>query len=82
MKLILSKLNKKVGRIRSKFRSQFGRKPVQRAIRIIKEKKKRYLCPTCSYDQKVVRVSTAIFRCKKCNSTYVSQSYLFNESKK
>lgn len=50
--LPLFKKKKNLKNYRRKFRAQFGRKPVLKAISIIKEKKKKYTCPVCSYEKK------------------------------
>lgn len=74
------KKNKKItGNYRRKYRAQFGRRPVLRAIEILKEKKKKYNCPSCSYQKKVSRISTGIYKCSKCFVQFASDSYTFLE---
>jgi len=73
----LLKKKKEITGLRRKYRSQFGRRPVLRAIKILKDKKLKYNCPICSYPKTVKRISTARYSCRKCKVSFTSNSYLF-----
>lgn len=52
-------------------------KRIREAVVTVKEKtKKRYACPKCSRIA-VQRVSTGIWRCRKCGIKFASGSYEF-----
>jgi len=76
-KVPLKKKVKITGKHRRKFRALYGRKPVNRAISILKEKKIKHNCPLCSYPKKVKRSGTATFKCTKCLVEFASSSYSF-----
>ena len=69
----MSKRTKKVG-TSGRFQSRYGVKARTRVREVEVIQKAKHLCPSCGH-QSVQRVSTGIWRCKKCNTAFAGGAY-------
>ena len=64
---------KKVGSA-GRFGPRYGKRIRKMVTDIEKQQKKYYECPQCCAER-VKRVSTSIFSCRKCSHTFVGKAY-------
>jgi large subunit ribosomal protein L37Ae len=64
---------KKVG-IAGKFGPRYGVKVRKQIQAVEEEKAKRHTCPRCKH-KSVKRISTGIWKCKRCELTFASGAY-------
>lgn len=64
---------KKVG-ISGKFGPRYGVKVRKQIQAVEMEKTKRHTCPRCKH-KSVKRISTGIWKCRRCNLTFASGAY-------
>ncbi|MDI9624786.1 MAG: 50S ribosomal protein L37Ae [Methanothermobacter sp.] len=65
---------KKVG-ITGRFGPRYGRKAKRVVKKIEEQMKKKHLCPYCDRPG-VKRISTGIWKCRKCGTTFTGGAYL------
>ncbi|MFQ5711066.1 MAG: 50S ribosomal protein L37ae [Candidatus Geothermarchaeales archaeon] len=65
---------KKVANIAARFGSRYGGKVRRRWNEIMLKRTARYICPSCQ-KRSVLRVSTGIWRCRKCGYTFTGGAY-------
>ncbi len=59
----------------SRFGARYGRKLRRKVEEIEKKMKKKHRCPQCGRES-VKRISTSIWRCSKCGTTFAGGAYL------
>ena len=69
----MARKTKKVG-IAGKFGPRYGVKLRKRIQDIEQEKVKKHTCPRCQH-KSVKRVSTGIWKCRRCDLTFASGAY-------
>ena len=69
----MAKRTKKVGPA-GRFQSRYGVKTRTRVRNIEIKQKAKHICPSCGA-QKVKRVSTSIWQCRKCNTKFAGGAY-------
>jgi len=70
----MSKRTKKVGPA-GRFQARYGVRARTRIRNVEIPQKAKHFCPSCGY-QKVKRVSTSIWRCKKCGTKFAGGTYI------
>ncbi len=70
----MAKRTKKVGPA-GRFQARYGVKARTRVRNVEILQKAKHICPSCGH-QKVKRVSTGIWQCKKCGTKFAGGAYL------
>ena len=70
----MAKRTKKVGPA-GRFQARYGVKARTRVRNVEILQKAKHICPSCGH-QKVKRVSTSIWQCKKCETKFAGGAYL------
>ena len=63
-----------------RFGARYGRTVKHKFAKIEALQRKKYKCPYCSYD-KVKRLSSGIWHCRKCNAKFTNKAYTIEEVK-
>lgn len=58
-----------------RFGSRYGVGIRKRLLKIERNQKQKHSCPSCGF-QRLKRVSSGIFRCKKCSNTFAGGTFL------
>ena len=70
----MARRTKKVGTA-GRYQARYGVKSRTRVRDVESQQRLRHLCPQCGH-KAVQRVSTGIWRCKKCNHTFAGGAYI------
>lgn len=66
-------MTKKVGSA-GRYGARYGRTIRQKVAKVEKIQKRKHKCPYCNYS-KVTRVSSGIWKCKKCGAKFAGKAY-------
>ena len=69
----MTKRTKKVGSV-GRYGARYGVRAKTRVKNVEFEQKIKHICPNCGH-QKVRRISTSIWQCKKCNIKFAGGAY-------
>ncbi len=67
-------MTNKIRRHTARFGARYGVSVKKRYEAIEEKQRRKHLCPKCGFE-KVQRVSTGIFNCKKCNAKYAGGAF-------
>jgi len=70
----MAKRTKKVGSA-GRFQARYGVRARTRLREVERHQKTKHICPNCG-QKTVQRISTGIWKCKKCGSTFAGGAYL------